>query len=874
LAFISFFISCRTELDGLSSLTNLEVLNLRGNGITTASQLASLSQLRNLRHLQLAGNPIEGTTAYPDAVFALLPSLRQLDQWTRPSPAGARTADHTPELSALQDRLDAMETAFSLQEQALSANGHELSQFCAVLAQCSVSHAKHPRTQSEAQQEETERLEAFPYYRLLQMWRKQALDSLTQRTIMEQQLRRAVAEQKRERAQLLERLREEEAASIVWRQKCTAREEQAAALAQALQAKEHVLQATTVRAERAEDSLARVQDQVRRTQQYLLLLKREQDQQAVAQAADVVRATEKLAQYEARVQAAAERAAFAAEMVAQKEVALRNSRAAIDAERRLMHMQRVSTAAAAHVVTEATHDDPNHRSDSHTDGARQPAAAQEGIHLSAEAEAFLKALFRSLDPEDSGVIRSKLLVGCLFNAAEASDAEDSATQQRLAPTSLGALLYRALGEGLWRNLSQSLLQLAQRGDNLTWGELLLQLLPSAARAADATREESGPSGPHASSLTAQELQALRQLKLLGDADWGVLPLQLPAPATAGKAGASLAPSGGGSSSEVRRLQQERSYLLNRLQRMSRSLELRAEGIKQYFQDTIRREEIKRERAVAVAADLEYALKTCKAKQAELEVLLAHSREAHDTKVPALEAQIDALQQELELRQSEALAKYRALLAEESAKVATLENQLLQAKSASDKKDNRCRCLENDVRRLREAQDQAVKSAAELKEQLGRAAAEQAQATQELHKRMQDAQEGCELDKRRLSEVIAEQQVITTDLRSRLAAAETECATAKSAFEAAAAEQAVLRKEVLVLQRIHEQYSSARASEPRGGGLPPPAPSATLSQRGDATESAAIQPAAPAFVAERAPTGSSHLLQRLQGIARKLDQPAH
>jgi chromosome segregation ATPase len=371
-----------------------------------------------------------------------------------------------------------------------------------------------------------------------------------------------------------------------------------------------------------------------------------------------------------------------------------------------------------------------------------------------------------------------------------------------------------------------------------------------------------------STLTASELQALRQLKLLGDTDWGVLPLQLPAPAAAAKTSASHTPS---TSTEVRRLQQERSYLLNRLQRMTRSLELRAEGIKQYFQDTIRREEIKRERAVTTAADLEQALKASRAKQAELEGLLAQSHDAYHTKVPALEAQVEVLQGELELRQSEALAKYRTLLSEESAKVATLENQLLQAKSASDKKDNRCRCLENDVRRLREAQDQAVKNAAELRDQLSRAAAEQAQASQELHRRIQDVQEGCEVDKRRLSEVIAEQQVVIADLRTRLAAAEGECVTVKSALEAAAVEQSALRKEVLVLQRIHEQYA-ARASEPRGGGLPG---SAGLSQRSDAAEPMQVQSAVPVFAAEQhPPTGSSHLLQRLQGIVRKLDQPAH
>ncbi len=78
-------------------------------------------------------------------------------------------------------------------------------------------------------------MQSFPYFRLLQLWRKQALDCTMQRTLSEQQLRQSVGEHKRDRRQLQDKLREEEASHLVSKKQCKAWEERCTALQHSLQ---------------------------------------------------------------------------------------------------------------------------------------------------------------------------------------------------------------------------------------------------------------------------------------------------------------------------------------------------------------------------------------------------------------------------------------------------------------------------------------------------------------------------------------------------------------------------------------------------------------------------------------------------------------
>ncbi|GJQ10826.1 hypothetical protein GpartN1_g4967.t1 [Galdieria partita] len=68
---------------GLSVLANaaprLEVLKLGGNRLANFKDLESLSRLKNLRVLDLYGNPVTNSTDYREKVFAMIPSLEILD---------------------------------------------------------------------------------------------------------------------------------------------------------------------------------------------------------------------------------------------------------------------------------------------------------------------------------------------------------------------------------------------------------------------------------------------------------------------------------------------------------------------------------------------------------------------------------------------------------------------------------------------------------------------------------------------------------------------------------------------------------------------------------------------------------------------------
>jgi hypothetical protein len=202
-------------------LSNMEVLNLRGNNLDTTEALRAIEHMPRLHTILLAGNPIEGAAGFPDCIFEMCPSLQRVDYWKRApeqkpessansqnqtgssqtqsgQPSGAQSGAQgraSIEASA-EDRYATLSAAFSLQEQALSANGRELSTLCASLS---------PQLQNASQETqipETQLLEQFPYLRLLQLWRKQALDCTVQRTLAEQQLRQSVATHKAERQQL------------------------------------------------------------------------------------------------------------------------------------------------------------------------------------------------------------------------------------------------------------------------------------------------------------------------------------------------------------------------------------------------------------------------------------------------------------------------------------------------------------------------------------------------------------------------------------------------------------------------------------------------------------------------------------------------
>jgi hypothetical protein len=521
----------------------------------------------------------------------------------------------------------------------------------------------------------------------------------------------------------------------------------------------------TQRAEKAESQLTTLQQQLQRTQQYLTLFKRDADARAVTQSATLMRATEKLARYEERVSAAAERVSFAAAMVTQREVTVRNNLAILNAERRML-----AAATSAGV---------NHSAEG---SAGCGSEARPEFSLSAEAESFLLAVFTALDPQDSGRVSAQLLVDCLFqppgeepdsNTADASVEATHSTRVGLTPT--GQDVAAAVGPALWHNLSHALLNTIDRDTDLTWAELLLHLLPSPGQS-EACTAAAAPL--RATTLTAQDLRGLRDQGLLGDTAWGVLPLQLP-----GTTQSRTAPSVNNphtTSAEVARLRRERTYLQQRLQDMSRTLERRAEGVRAYFEASINREKLVAERAVLQLSEAQRSLVEARARVNELEVRLQESQERYRTHVPQLQDEVQALQERLELRQTEAVTRAQVALAAQAEKVTTLEAQITTLTGAAAKKDVKIRTLERQVTELTKGQTTKVVELDRLRELLLQKDNELQEATTALEERwgsergqLNDTIAQLQQERGTLTETIAELQATLEEVRTQYGTADAE-----------------------------------------------------------------------------------------------------
>lgn len=713
--FCPCFSRFRTTIQPLRLLSQLQYLNLKGNRISTIASIAVISSLQNLKQLFLSGNPIELSENYPNNVFELQPRLKSVDHWERSGNHGSSKGKNNHEdssqdeplptlqyvpVGSLECELQATKEAFDLQERTLAANGQDLARLCASLA------SPHRKQSPFGATPETEVLENFPYYRMLQTWRKQAQSCTVLRTLAEHDLQRAVSAAQRDRQELLTRAQEQEARTLLWKQRSAGWEDKCRTLEQVVCERDSALAGAAQEAELRCQQLYNLTQEHRNLAMYLKHMKTQADQHAVLQTAEVARGAERLRQLEGRVAAAADRVAFTAEIVAQKEVQVRNSLAALDAEHRLLQLTKQSGA-------------PPNATDSATVAATATAGVAPyctgGVQLEPEAEALLRAIFRTMDPEDSGLVSVQLLLKCLLvsdvpqqaplDGAECEGEGDSTA----VATPLGEMVQGAVGTQQWRRLISALQALSRSAtSDVTWGEFLLQFIPGSVGSSAAASS---------AKLNSAEIRDLRRAGLLGDLDWGLFPLQLPTPGTPAVQQAHSRNNASARSPEHRQLLAERRYLMQRLQDMTRTLERRAEGIKAYFEGSIRREQLKEERMSTQISEVQHSLTVSQARQAELEQLLAHSRAQYEIRVPQLEAQVESLRESMRATHREVVDKYEAVLQVEAGKVAALESKIEALKKDCSNRDIKRRSLESDLRRLSESQKTSMGEICSLKERL-------------------------------------------------------------------------------------------------------------------------------------------------------------
>ena len=366
------------------------------------------------------------------------------------------------------------------------------------------------------------------YFELLQRWRRETLRSLMDKISTDRQLARVIEEKKRIRMQSSEQIQALEAKLLCVNERAVALSGHLAQLktqlAQEVESNACHQETTTSLKERLSN-----QGQVLNHVRHLV----EDTWRGIAAKDDYLKmsqAAARLYAMESRLSACSERLELARTAVSLKEVSIRNSVAAFEAEKKLW-LQRVKSRGDDDAEV-AESDDSLFLSD---------------VILRPETEAILKSVFRMLDSEGAGFISISSMLSCI-------DPEASSFFTTLS-TALGGRVLEIIGNGL-RSMA------AKDQSDVTWGELLLLFFPNQ------------DSFSLRAALDRNELRALQQEGLWGDEEWGIVPLSLQQYRQADNYDLRT--------DEELRLSHERAYLMKRCQHMSRTLERRAEGIKAFF----------------------------------------------------------------------------------------------------------------------------------------------------------------------------------------------------------------------------------------------------------------------------------------------------
>lgn len=459
------------------------------------------------------------------------------------------------------------------------------------------------------------------------------------------------------------------------------------------------------------------------------------DKYCVSEQVRFMQCSQALNEQQRRLTLATERISFLSMVVAQRQVQLRNSSAALDAERRLLQWTRVQADTKAIQKSLGESGDGGDENDKDQNADAHPyryVCFLSDVKLSAEAEGLLKSVFRRLDLQDQGAVSLPLLLNCLLGPSHQLVMDDVSQEQQLEvaatlrnellglqhqdiPTlqellleegmassllsPLGVFLGRAVGLRQWVVFLTELLRMLLMHDSgyaksVTWGECLLALVPNP----DSTSSASSDHHLGRAALSVAELRELRQLKLLGDVEWGAIPLQLPTKPTAdignhnpslnrnvkGAMHAELTLSGNElKDAEVARLAAERRYLMNCLQQSSRGLERRAEAIKSFFEADLRSLSLREKR-------LQSQLHNCREEKDAMERRLQESAVLHAATEDKLQRTLSILSEEnaqlrasITSRRSEDATQLESLLQDGAAKYCRLETEfnILQRENA-------------------------------------------------------------------------------------------------------------------------------------------------------------------------------------------------
>jgi len=602
-----------SDLRGISGLLQLEMLDLSNNCISSCESLEPLAALPQLHELNLAGNVVCSSIGYPALIFSYLPTLKHLDGltreqllWAEPDEVASKDSRLTkqPNLSAaldlrpkvldgprsnksqeyLQAQVLAMEHAFELQEKSLAGNAEagikEHSNFSDIAAD----------------------LHQTPYLKILQLWRHQAHHSMTQLCVARRTIREQAAELKLQRSSCADAVRDSQLNALSWRERTLAADQKASAAEDRLIDAGKALEKEREQSRELETEALAARKSMSGLRSYLSSSVSQMQEHTVGALLTVKKAAAKLDEQKARLAAAAERVTFAAVLVAQREVTLRNSIA----------MQAISHRDDENIqnIEDLVGDDQD------VSVPIKSIAAKVELALRPEAEALLNTLFRSLDTSNSGLVSRELLLLCISESVE-SNAQSSDV------SSLVALVKDVLGLANWTKATAGLRSL--KCAEITWGEFLHQLLcPS----------RTAPGSP----LDYIERSELDRAGAWGDIQWGTIPLDFQNIPVDMVVKSELPVT----EAEVHRLAGERAGLLKTIQGLTRTMQRRAEVCKAHFLRETRAISLQNSRLQEQVATLRESNETAARRHDEVVLSHASQKERLEAKLHAIEIELKSL----------------------------------------------------------------------------------------------------------------------------------------------------------------------------------------------------------------------------------------
>eukprot|EP01038_Epipyxis_sp_PR26KG_P010507 gene10507-14119_t len=762
-----------TDINPLEDLVNLKTLLLGGNNISQINCMKSLSSMFNLTRIELLANPICSSIGYPNSIFQLQHSIQFVDDWSKDSllqPLPEKTkhkdirssfhfldnnhdvkivnefnADNNYDIKAINDetmeimqqkmkgmetQLSALEEAFELQERMISSNASDVVK-TNITKQ--INHTLFPHDNNININDFNKSIEQFPYYKLLHTWRMKTLQCIMHQTRTERQLQLTTQTNKKERLILQKSLKDLESQTLIWKQKSVINEQQNEILQKSLLNIEQRLNNQLQLTQKNEKILRFYQRNSSELRNNLEKYKFNLENKYVDQTIIINNTLEQLQNYERRLSAASNRILFASAILAQKEIQMRNSIAAFEVEKKLLFMTYKQNKNDYVMNEKIYHNNQIVELDNNSNYSLA------NLRIDPEAEALLKAVFRNIDTTDSGMIFIYFFLAAVIqphyyhikstnittNEQEELKSIHSSILQIIQQakktditilssannnndnnghflfSSLGVLICCALGIEQWLILLENLF--VQSGlHKLTWGEFLFQLLPCL--------HETNHAIIHSNRLTADEIKSLKAVGLIGDINWGVIPLQIPPLASYDsdsipiinntnqykhnnnnnqdqmRHSRSVSPPmrrreydlynnsfnnnnnnkgylqqfewhddhkrRDSMMNDIDRLTKERSYLLSQLQLANRTLDRRSEGIKSYFENDLRKAKLREEHLQLQLDHLQQSLAMSENRNKELEDIIKANREKNEQRIELLNQTNDDLRLRLEHHRSE------------------------------------------------------------------------------------------------------------------------------------------------------------------------------------------------------------------------------